>query len=94
MFREDDYTMFELQMSLAESYENCDEKETAEQIFNECFKMMDGREGTSNYSRGMSIRSKLSRAISIKSRNTSLVQYGQRKMSQIGSANQEGVNAA
>ena len=60
-------------MSLAEGYENCEERETAEKIFNECFNLMDGREGTSNYSRGMSIRSKLSRAISIKSRNTSMV---------------------
>ena len=38
--------------------------------------MMDGRDGTSNYSRGMSIKSKLSRNLSIKSRVNTLVKYG------------------
>ena len=40
---------------------------------------MDGRDGQSVYSRGMSIHSKLSKALSIKSKGTSLVSYGQRK---------------
>jgi len=79
LYREDDYGMFELQMTLAESYEACEEREQAEAIFNECFKLMDGRDGTSVYSRGMSIRSKLSKALSIKSRGTSLVKYGMRQ---------------
>ena len=69
--------MFELQMTLAEAYEACEERDQAEAIFNECFKNMDGRDGTSVYSRGMSIRSKLSKALSIKSRGTSLVRYRQ-----------------
>ena len=38
--------------------------------------MMDGRDGQSNYSRGMSIKSKLSRNLSIKSRVNTLVRYG------------------
>lgn len=29
LYREDDYTMFELQISLAENYEKCGEKEQA-----------------------------------------------------------------
>jgi len=29
--------MFELQMTLAEAYERCDEREQSEAIFNECF---------------------------------------------------------
>jgi hypothetical protein len=67
-------------MTLAECYEKCDEREQAETIFNECFQMMDGRDGngTSVYSRGLSIRSKLSKALSIKSKGTSLVMYGNR----------------
>jgi len=82
LFREDDYAMFELQMSLAEAHEKCEEREQAEAIFNECFQMMDGREGQGSvYSRGMSIRSKLSKALSIKSKGTSIVQYGRRKSS-------------
>jgi hypothetical protein len=40
---------------------------------------MDGRDGTSVYSRGMSVRSKLSRALSIKSKSTSMVIYGKHK---------------
>jgi len=79
LYREDDYIMFEMQMTLAESYEKCDEREQAENIFNECFQMMDGRDGGSVYSRGMSIRSKLSKALSIKSKGTSLVMYGNRR---------------
>ena len=63
-------------MALAESYKGMDEHEQAETIFNECFNMMDGRDGQSVYSRGMSIRSKLSKALSIKSKGTSLVMYG------------------
>ena len=42
--------------------------------------MMDGREGQSALGNGMSIRSKLSRNLSIKSRNTSLVQYGRKQL--------------
>lgn len=37
--------------------------------------MMDGRDGNSNYSRGMSIKSKLSRNLSIKSKVNTLVSY-------------------
>jgi len=66
-------------MALAESYEKCDENAQAEAIFNECFSMMDGRDGSSVYSRGMSVRSKVSRALSIKSKGTSLVMYGKAK---------------
>lgn len=62
-------------MLLAESYENCDEKSQAEAIFNETFNAMDGRDGNSVYSRGMSIHSRLSRPMSIRSRGTSIVQY-------------------
>jgi len=40
--------------------------------------MMDGRDGTSVYSRGMSVRSKVSQALSIKSRNNSIVMYGRK----------------
>ena len=32
-------------MALAENYEMCDEREMAEQIFDECFKQLDGRDG-------------------------------------------------
>ena len=81
LYREDDYAMFELMMALAESHEKCDEKAQAEAIFNECFAMMDGREenSASLYSKGMSIRSKLSRALSIKSKNTNMVIYSKQK---------------
>ena len=81
LYREDDYAMFELQMGLAETYEKTGDHDEAVAIFNECFQNMDGRDGSSVYSRGMSIRSGLSRALSIKSKGTSLVQYGQRRMS-------------
>lgn len=37
IYREDDYAMFELQMTLAEAHERCEEREQAEAIFNECF---------------------------------------------------------
>lgn len=47
---------------------------------------MDGREGGSVYSRGMSIRSKLSKAISIKSKGTSLVMYGRKNTAMSGAA--------
>lgn len=77
IYREDDYAMFELQIALASSYDKCDEKEQAEAIFNECFANLDGRDGTGSvYSRGMSIRSKLSKALSIKSKGTNMVSYG------------------
>lgn len=76
IYRDDDYQMFELQITLAGAFDKCEERENAEAMFNECFKQMDGREGMSVYSRGMSIRSKLSKALSIKSKGTSLVQYG------------------
>ena len=80
LFREDDYAMFELQMALAESYDKCDEREEAERIFNECFANLDGRDGTGSvYSRGMSIHSKMSKALSIKSKGTSIVNYGTNK---------------
>jgi hypothetical protein len=76
IYRRDDYNLFELQINLAEAYKAADEDDQAESIFNECFQMMDGRDGTSNYSRGMSIKSKLSRNLSIKSRVNTLVRYG------------------
>jgi len=80
--------MFELQMTLAESYEACEDREKAEAMFNECFTMMDGRDGQGSvYSRGMSIRSKLSKALSIKSKGTTLVGYGQRRSTQVSTAN-------
>jgi len=44
---------------------------------------MDGRDGQSVYSRGMSITSKLSKALSIKSKGTSLVMYGQRRSTRL-----------
>ena len=81
LYREDDYDMFELQMSLAENHEMCEEREQAEAIFNECFQLMDGRDRDSTYSRGMSIRSGLSRALSIKSRGTSMVLYSRNNQS-------------
>lgn len=43
--------------------------------------MMDGRDGGSVYSRGMSVRSKVSQALSIKSKNTSIVMYGRKASS-------------
>ena len=49
---------------------------------------MDGRDGGSTYSRGMSIRSGLSRALSIKSKGTSLVQYSRKDQT---NNNQEGL---
>ena len=70
--------MFELQMTLAENHEQCEDREQAEAIFNECFTLMDGRDGGSVYSRGMSIKSKLSKALSIRSKGTSMVMYGRR----------------
>lgn len=79
LYREDDYAMFEIQMALAENLEKCDEREQAEIVFNECFQQLDGRDGTNSvYSRGMSIGSKLSKALSIKSKGNSIVKYGQR----------------
>ena len=82
LYREDDYGMFELQIALASSYEKCDEREQAEAIFNECFANLDGRDGTNSvYSRGMSIHSKLSKALSIKSKGTSIVNYGKNRLS-------------
>ena len=66
-------------MALAENLEKCDEREEAERVFNECFQQLDGRDGTNSvYSRGMSIGSKLSKALSIKSKANSIVKYGQR----------------
>ena len=76
LYRDDDYAMYELQITLAESYEKCDEREQAELIFNECFNQMDGRDGQSVAGRGMTINSKLSKALSIKSKSTSIVMYG------------------
>ena len=73
LYRDDDYAMFELQIALAEGYEKTDDHEQAEAVFNECFQQMDGRDGQSVYSRGMSITSKLSKALSIKSKSTSIV---------------------
>ncbi len=52
--------------------------------------MMDGRDGTSVYSRGMSIRSKLSKALSIKSRGTSLVRYRQNSLRSANLNSQKG----
>ena len=88
LYRDDDYDMFELQMTLAECHEMCEEREQAEAIFNECFQLMDGRDGGSTYSRGMSIRSGLSRALSIKSRGTSMVRYSSNNLT---TNNQEGL---
>ena len=66
-------------MALAENLEKCDEREQAEIVFNECFQQLDGRDGTTSvYSRGMSVGSKLSKALSIKSKGASIVKYGQR----------------
>jgi len=69
-------------MALAESYDKCEDREEAEKMFNACFQMMDGRDGsTSVYSRGMSIHSKISKALSIRSKGTSLVNYGKNRNS-------------
>ena len=43
--------------------------------------MMDGRDGQSVYSRGMSVRSKISKALTIKSKGTSIVNYGRNRAS-------------
>ena len=57
--------------------------------------MMDGRDGQSVYSRGMSIHSKLSKALSIKSKGTSIVMYGQRRSTKLtGGAGGEAAAAA
>ena len=81
MYRDDDYVMFEMQITLAENYEKCDDQEQADTLFNEVFTSMDGRDNQSQLS--MSIRSKLSRAISIRSKNTSIVQYGGAKLRKV-----------
>ena len=55
---------------------------------------MDGRDGQSVYSRGMSIRSKLSKALSIKSKGTSLVMYGRKNTGMSGAAAEQNQNKA
>jgi len=81
--------MYEIQISLADAYEKTGEKEKAEELFNECFQMMDGRDGQSNYGRGMSIKSKLSRNLSIKSKLNTMVTYGRSSGKMSGGQNDE-----
>ena len=73
LYRDDDYGIFECQINLAESYEKTGDHEMAQQTFDECFNALDGRDEKSN--RTMSIRSGVSRAMSIRSKNTSIVMY-------------------
>ena len=77
LFREDDYTLYECQISLAEAYENAGYAEEAKKTFDDCFQALDGRDGQA--SGRMSLTSTLSRALSIKSRTTSLVSYTSKK---------------
>ena len=75
IYRDDDYTLYECQFALAEAYENAGENQQAQEVFNECFKDLDGRDG--NTSR-MSLTSTLSRALSIKTRTASVVSYAKK----------------
>ena len=82
IYREDDYTLYECQIGLAEAYEKAGYEEEARKVFDECFQALDGRDGA-NTSR-MSLTSSLSRALSIKARTASVVAYGRRKSSKTG----------
>ena len=77
IYRDDDYTLYECQIALAEAYEKAGYPLDAKQVFDECFQALDGRDGQ-NTGR-MSLTSSLSRALSIKARTASVVAYGQRK---------------
>jgi hypothetical protein len=61
-------------VNLADAYERVGEKEKAAELFNEFFKALDGRsELQSNM--GTSIKSRLSRGLSIKTKSNSTVTY-------------------
>jgi tetratricopeptide (TPR) repeat protein len=77
LYREDDYHFFEIQFKLAETLEKAGQTEEANELFDLCFKNMDGRLGD-NKSDLKSVKSQVSRAISIRARNNSAVGYSQR----------------
>jgi len=74
LYRDDDYGLFECQINLAESYEKTGDIEKAQQTFDDCFNAMDGRDDKSQ-GRTMSIKSRISRALTIKSKTSTVVKY-------------------
>jgi hypothetical protein len=71
IYREDDFTLFEIQFGLAEAFEKAGQLDAANQIFDKCFSSIDGRMDDNK-----SVRSNVSRNLSIKARTNSLVSYG------------------
>jgi hypothetical protein len=66
--------MQECMVNLADAYERVGEKEKAVELFNEFFRALDGRsELASNM--GTSIKSRLSRGLSIKTKSSTTVSY-------------------
>ncbi len=62
--------MFEVEFGLAEAYERAGAHKEAEEIFDKCFKSIDGRIGDTQ-----SVKSGFSKRMSIKARNNSVVSY-------------------
>ena len=58
--------------------EKAGQTEEASQIFESCFKNIDGRIGDTNSDK-KSVKSQISKAISIRTRGNSVVTYGQNK---------------
>jgi len=66
--------MQEIMVNLADAYDRVGEKEKAAELFNEFFRAIDGRsELASNM--GTSIKSRLSRGLSIKTKSSTTVSY-------------------
>jgi hypothetical protein len=61
-------------VNLAEAYERVGEKERAAELFNEFFRALDGRSELSS-NMGTSIKSRLSRGLSIKTKSNTTVSY-------------------
>ena len=66
LYKDDDYHFFEIQFKLAETLEKTGQTEEANELFDLCFKNMDTRLGDENKSDRKSVKSQVSRAISIR----------------------------
>ena len=67
--------MQESMINLAEIYEKVGEKKKADELFAEFFKALDGREELKSSKCGSSIKSRISKALSIKSSKVTSVIY-------------------
>lgn len=74
IFKEDSYELQECMVNLAEAFEKAGETDAAASLFQEFFKALDGRSELAGNTT-MSIKSRLSRGLSIRTKSNASVAY-------------------